>query len=89
MVWIAAMLDTAAAQTLQQQLYNQMALPTQRSYTIQTPGQPATTVSPLNNGGYLVQTPGQTPSTITPLGGGRSVIRTPGQSPTFVDDDDN
>jgi hypothetical protein len=88
MICIGAFVDVAAAQTVQQQLYNQVAPPSPRSYTIQTPGQMPTHVSPLGNDSYLVQTPGQTPSTVSPLGNGRYVIRTPGQSPTFIDQEE-
>jgi hypothetical protein len=53
-------------------------------YTIQTPGQPRTFVSPLPNGGYTAQTPGQPTTFYNPSGHGGGTIFTPGQPRTFV-----
>jgi len=55
-----------------------------RSYTIQTPGQPPTFVNPTGNGGYTVQTPGQLPTFVNPTGNGGYTVQTPGQLPTFI-----
>ena len=53
-------------------------------YTIQTPGQMPSYVTPNYGGGYTIQTPGQMPSYVSPNYGGGATIQTPGQMPSYV-----
>ncbi len=55
-------------------------------YTVMTPGQPTTIVSPNNSlfGGYTVMTPGQPSTIVTPDGHGSYTSMTPGKPPTYI-----
>ena len=55
-----------------------------RGYTIMTPGERPTYISPDYGGGRTIMTPGQRPSYISPDYGGGYTITTPGERPTFI-----
>jgi hypothetical protein len=48
-----------------------------RGYTVQTPGQLPTYVTPTPGGGYTFQTPGQLPTYVTPNIDGGYTLRNP------------
>jgi hypothetical protein len=57
----------------------------QQGYTVFTPGQPRTFVSPNIGGGYTVFTPGQPRSFISPPdSSGNRTVFTPGQPRSFI-----
>ena len=58
--------------------------PPDRGYTVQTPGQSPTYVTPTPGGGYTFQTPGQLPTYATPNTGGAYILQQSGRSPTYM-----
>jgi hypothetical protein len=54
-----------------------------RGYTVQTPGQLPTYVTPRPGGEYTFQTPGQLPTYTTPNINGGYTLQQPGQPPTY------
>jgi len=55
-----------------------------RGYTVQTPGQLPTYVTPTPGGGYTFQTPGQLPTHATPNIGDGYTLQQPGRPPTHM-----
>lgn len=55
-----------------------------QGYTIQTPGEMPTYVTPNYGGGATIQTPGRMPTYVTPNYGGGYTIQTPGEMPSYV-----
>jgi hypothetical protein len=53
-------------------------------YTVQTPGQLPTYVTPTPDGGYTFQSPGQLPTYATPNIGGGYTLQQPGRLPTYM-----
>jgi hypothetical protein len=55
-----------------------------RGYTVQTPGQLPTYVTPNPGGGYTFQTPGQLPTYATPNVSGGYTLQQRGRPPTYM-----
>jgi len=53
-------------------------------YTVQTPGQLPTYVTPTPGGGYTFQTPGQPPTNATPNINGGYTLQQPGRLPSYM-----
>jgi hypothetical protein len=79
---IAAVLALVAGAASAQQLRT-FGTP-DRGYTVQTPGQSPTYVTPTPSGGYTFQTPGQLPTYATPNTGGGYILQQSGRSPTYM-----
>jgi hypothetical protein len=80
---IAAVFALPAGAALAQQL-RPFGTQDRGGYTVQTPGELPTYVTPNIGGGYTFQTPGQLPTYATPNIGGGYTVQQPGGPPTYI-----